>query len=82
MEASKMTKAGNRTLCRGTMVRHIKSDEVVTVTNAGIPAEQYQPKHSEQRDRALIILSGRLGRNVAKCECLFDFRVVEVDVTD
>lgn len=77
-----MTKAGSRTLCRETTVRHKESDEVVTVTNAGIPAEQYQPKHSEQRDRALIILSGELGRNVMKCECLFDFRVIEVGVID
>lgn len=77
-----MTRAGNRTLCRETMVRHIESGEVVVVTNAGVPAEQCQPKHSEQRDRALIILSGRLGRNVMKYECLFYFRVGEIEVTD
>lgn len=73
-----MTSAGDRTMCRETTVKHIETDMTITVTNAGIPTDNHQPHHLEQRDRALVLMSGRLGVDVLRNECTFDFKVVEV----
>jgi protein subunit release factor A len=65
-----MTEAGDRTLCRETTAQHIETGITVTVTNAGT--------HLQQRDRALVLLSGKLGIDVSRNECTFDFKVVEI----
>lgn len=71
-----MTKAGDRTMHRETIATHRKTGETVTVTNAGIPLEQHQPKHMEQRDRALVLLSEKLGDTVNRDECVFEFKII------
>jgi hypothetical protein len=73
-----MTAAGDRTLCRETTAQHIETGITVTVTNAGIPTDHPQPNHLQQRDRALVLLSGKLGIDVSRNECTFDFKVVEI----
>lgn len=71
-----MTKAGDRIMYRETIVTHRATGETVTVTNAGIPLDQRQPKHMEQRDRALVLLSGKLGKAVERDECIFEFNII------
>lgn len=73
-----MTEAGDRTLCRETTVKHIETGVTVTVTNSGIPIDSHQPHHLEQRDRALVLMSGKLGIDVSRNECTFDYKVVEI----
>lgn len=73
-----MTEAGDRTLCRETTVKHIETGVTVIVTNAGIPTDHPQPNHLQQRDRALVLMSGKLGVDVSRNECTFDSKVVEI----
>lgn len=73
-----MTKAGDRTMCRETKVKYIETGMTITVTNAGIPTDNHQPHHLEQRDRALVLMSGKLGVDVSRNECTFDFKVAEI----
>lgn len=78
-----MTKAGDRILCRKTTVTYIPTGDVITITNADIPADKYQPRHSEQMDHALAIICELVERPLARKEvemdCVFDFSVVEVE---
>ena len=61
---------------RETIVTHRETGEAVTVTNAGIPLEQRQPKRMEQRDGAIVLLPGKIGCTVTRDECVFEFNII------
>lgn len=72
-----MTEAGNRIMYRETKAKHIETGFVITISNSGIPINEKQPSHLEQRNQALSLMSNKLGANVSRSECEFDFNVVE-----
>jgi hypothetical protein len=72
-----MTEAGDRVMYRETKIRHIETGFVIIVSNSGIPVDEKQPSHLEQRNQALNLMSSKLGTNVSRSECEFDFIIVE-----
>lgn len=76
IKEQKMTRAGDRIMHRETTATHVATGKTVIVTNAGIPLDQYQPCHMEQRDRAIALLSGKVGNTVARNECVFEFNII------
>lgn len=73
-----MTGAGNRIMNRVTKATHKETGVTVTVDNSDIPVTERSRSHREQRDIAVDLLSEKLGVNVDRDKCSFQFLIEEV----
>lgn len=73
-----MTNTGNRIMNRTTKATHKETGITVIVDNYDIPITEKGRSHLQQRDIAINILSEKLGVNVDRDKCEFEFLIEEV----
>lgn len=70
-----MTEAGNRILNRTTKVTHVPTGTVIIVDNTNIPTDAPPRTHRQQRDKALEEMADKIGADVNRNQCRFEFIV-------
>lgn len=74
-----MTNTKYKVLNRVTNITHIETGISITIGDLDVQIEDKEMSHMEQRDAAINMLSKKLGTNIDKSECNFEFLVKEIE---